>query len=1024
MRPILPILTLCFSLLTASGATSSKPAPPANLPPAIKGPVDFVRDIQPLFAARCYSCHGAETQQHGLRLDHKPDALVGGDDGRVILPGNSAASRLIHYVAGLAPEKRMPRKGTPLTAHEIGTLRAWIDAGAPWPDSAAGTPRRTSAHWSFTAPRRPAVPAVSNAAWIRNPIDHFILARLEKSGLTPSPEADRHTLLRRLCLDLTGLPPSPEQLRQFLADTSAKACENLVERLLESPHYGERWARHWLDLAHYADSDGYEKDSPRPYAYVYRNWVIRSLNRDQPFDQFTHEQLAGDLLPNATTEQKLGTGFLRQTLTNKEGGVDQEEFRCRAIVDRVGTLGSVWLGLTLACAECHAHKYDPFSQRDFYQLYAFFNDASERDLPAPQPAELNRYQAAKSAWDSENSRLQTALTNHLARVQPARLAAWEEGVRKHHGQWSLLEPAKLTSANGTTLRAGGDRIVEATGANPATDTYTVEFTTELKAITGFRLEVFPDTGKTKTVGRSTSGNFVLAGFSAKLVPRNGPSQPVALQNANSDFAQGKYTAARAIDGSLDTGWAVLPQTKVSHSAVFETRADLNVPAGTRLVITLDQRHGTSHTIARFRLSTTTSPRPLQADPTPDTIAALVQIPAPRRTPAQTAQLQTYFRDQLDLDLRKLNETIRLHATREPKPPTTTAAVLLREDKPRKTHIHVRGDFLRPGAEVSPDTPAILPALKSRAIRPDRLDLARWLTDPTHPLTTRVTANHYWKHLLGRPLVKTENDFGTRGEPPTHPELLDWLATELPRLGWSRKAFIKLIVTSATYRQSSNHRPELESTDPLNTLLARQNRFRLEAESIRDASLAVSGLLAPTIGGPSVYPPLPRDIPALGYASSLTWPLSTGPDRYRRGLYIFFQRTVPYPMLTTFDAPDSNAPCTRRDRSNTPLQSLTLLNDPVFFECAQALGIRMHTLAPTAPDRIRLAFERALGRPPDATELSRLAALYESQFTLLSSDPERAARILGTNKVHADAAQAACVIVARVLLNLDEFLTRE
>ena len=1015
---------LGLALAQASAAAPARPPEVARLPPATKAPVDFVRDVLPLLSARCHACHGSEKQKGGLRLDNKGDALSGGDDGRVLVPGKSAESKLIHLVGGLVPDQLMPREGPPLTPKEIGVLRAWIDVGAPWPEAAAGSGRRKVDHWSFKTPVRPPPPVVTNSAWVRNPIDNFVLARLEKEGIAPSPEADKHTLLRRLSLDLTGLPPTPAEVRLFVADPSPKAYEALVDRLLASPHFGERWARHWLDLAHYADSDGYEKDSPRPFAYVYRDWVIRSLNRDQPFDQFTIEQIAGDLLPNATAEQKLATGFQRQTLTNKEGGVDQEEFRRKAVVDRVGTLGTVWLGVTLACAECHAHKYDPFSQRDFYQLYAFFNDASERDLPAPQPPELARYDAAKRAWDTEAARLKSDLADHLKNVLPARVIAWEDTLKKSLAPWTPLEPRKLTSAGGATLKAHGDRIIEVTGTNAATDTYTVEIATELKGVTGFRLEAFPDTGKTKTVGRSARGNFVLSEFSVKLLAKDGAPRAVALQNASSDFAQGKYTAAHAIDGNSETGWAVAPQTNQAHAAVFETREPLAVPAGARLIFTLDQRNGTAHTLARFRLSATTSPRPLKADTTPDALVTILALPAARRTAPQNEQLHQYYRDEFDPDFRKLNDRIAQHAAQQPKPPATTAAVLLKEEKGRKTHVHVRGDFLRPGGEVTPDTPGVLPPLTARGPRPDRFDLARWLVDPAHPLTARVTANQHWTHLFGRALVKTENDFGTRGERASHPELLDWLATELPRLGWSRKAFLKLIVTSATYRQISDSRSELEIRDPLNLLLARQNRFRLEAETVRDACLAVSGLLVPAIGGPSVRPPLPSDIAALGYASAIQWPQSTGDDRYRRGLYIFFQRTVPFPMLMIFDAPDSNASCTRRERSNTPLQALTLLNDRVFFECAQTLGGRMHAAATDISQRLQHGFERSLGRPPASAELERLTSLYESQKQRLAAQPERAARILGTAKATDAIDQAACVALARVILNLDEFLTRE
>lgn len=628
-----------------------------------------------------------------------------------------------------------------------------MSSGSP---NAVASPKETHAsasnsptnHWSFQPVQRPEIPAVSNPAWVRQPIDAFVLSRLEKESLQPSPEADRATLIRRLSLDLLGLPPRADDVADFVADDHPGAYEALVDRLLASPHFGEQWGRHWLDLARYADSDGYEKDSVRPYAWRYRDWVIDAINRDVPFDQFTWEQLAGDLLPDTLPASRIATGFHRNTLTNKEGGVDQEEFRCKAVADRVSTTATVWLGLTVGCAECHDHKYDPISQRDFFQLFAFFNNADEKDVEAP-----------------------------------------------------TTEDAKAK-----------------------------------------------------------------------------------------------------------------------------------------------------------------------------------------------------------------------------------AQVLEQAAKPRKTHTHVRGDFLRLGEEVRPGTLSVLPPMQVRGAEADRLDLAHWLTHPSNPLTRRVTVNRMWGHLFGRPLVATTDDFGRRGERPAHPELLDWLADELLRLGWSRKALIRALVTSSTYRQSSRVRGDQLVRDPLNILVSRQDRIRLMAENVRDAALAASGLLVERVGGPSVRPPLPADIAALGYADSVKWLESQGADRYRRGLYTLFQRTVPYPMLMTFDAPDANVTCTRRERSNTPLQALTLLNDPVFFECARALGRHVFLEEPrqTSAQRIRRAFELCLSRTPTGPEWERLHRLGTDQSALLEQNPGSAESIAGEEILSpGDAREAAALIaVCRMILNLDEFVTRE
>lgn len=781
-----------FLLLTTIAAAFAAEPTTDKLPAAAARPVDFTSDIRPIFEKFCLSCHGTDKQLSGFRLDREGDALRGGDSGKAFEPGKSAESLLVKYIAGLDPDILMPPEGEQLTREQIALVRGWIDQGAQWGAETAGTGAKPSRHWSFQPVQRPAPPTVKKEGWVRNYIDRFILARLESEQTAPSPEADRRTQIRRLSLDLLGLPPTPEQVETFVGDVRPNAYELLVEELLESPHFGERWGRHWLDLARYADSDGYEKDAPRPYAWRYRHWVIDAINRDLPFNQFTVEQLAGDLLPDATLDQKIATGFHRNTLTNKEGGVDPEEFRVAAVVDRVNTTGAVWLGLTLGCAQCHSHKYDPITLREYYGLFAFFNQGQEADLAAPLP-------------------------------------------------------------------------------------------TDARAISPVILEI-----------------------------------------------------------------------------------------------------------------------------------------EPRRT----------------------------------------------------THVMIRGDFLRTGDEVSPHTPEILPPLGVAAGQtPSRLDLARWLVHPQNPLTPRVVMNRVWKHLLGQALVPSVEDFGSRGDLPSHPELLDWLAAEFtlptlemlppPRAGavpvfrgpWSLKRMIKIITCSATYRQSSSPRLELQDRDPKNTWLARQNRFRVEGEVVRDLALAASGLLKSSIGGPSVRPKQPPGVSELTYAGSARWIESAGSDRYRRGMYTWFQRTSPFPMLTTFDAPDSNVTCTRRERSNTPLQSLTLLNDPVFVECAQALGRRVFLDQPTDPGlRWSRLFALGLSRPPASDEKQLLQQLFEAFRNELAKQPVLVENLIGTpggteepegisnetastttpngsNPVagftpEQKANLAATVAVARVVLNLDEFVTRE
>ncbi len=1024
-------------VLTA-GALSPAAVDPGKLPPAADIKVDFARDVQPIFAEFCHKCHGEEKSRGSLRLHDKAAAFEGGDRGPAFIPGKSAESTLIQAVSGLDEELVMPPKGDRLTAKQVGVLRAWIDQGAKWPDApATDKPKpnegkkkgKTVDHWAFQPIRRPDEPALRNWNWVRNPIDEFVLARLEAEGIEPSPEADRATLVRRLSLDLTGLPPTPEQVDAFLSDDSDEAYDRVVDELLASPHYGEHWGRHWLDLARYADSDGYEKDNIRPHAWRYRNWVIDAFNRDLPFDRFTIEQLAGDLLPNPTLDQKVATGFHRNTLTNTEGGVDQEEYRVRAVVDRVNTTGTVWLGLTVNCVECHTHKYDQIEHREYYRLFAFFNSSNEVNVPAPLPAETTAYEQAKAAFDKAHAPLVAAVSNYKPKLA-AKLPAWEKSLGDTKVTWTPLDPVGFVSAGGASFTKRDDGSLVVGGNRPIKDKYTVVATTKLEGITGFRLETLTEPSlPRKGPGRTDSGNFVLSEFTAQSAPLADPSsaKPVPFDGAHADREQDGFAIASATDGKPKTGWAIGAgdgDTNTDRSAVFVAKDDVGLDGGTTLTFTLDQQYGSAHTIGRFRLLATTTPR--KALRLPDRVRAALAVPAEKRTQKQQPALTEYY-GTIDPEMVRLTQTVLEHDKQAPKPPNTQAQVIAERDPTRKTHVHIRGDFLRKGAEVQPGTLEVLHAFEPRNGQPDRIDLAHWLLDPANPLTRRVTVNRIWQHLFGQGLVTTVEDFGTRGEPPTHPKLLDWLATELSDRGWSTKEMIRHIVRSATYRQSSHARPELVDRDPKNLLLARQNRLRLSAETVRDAYLAASGLLSRRIGGPSVRPPLPGDVAALGYANSVKWKESPGADKYRRGMYIFFQRTVPYPMLTTFDAPDSNVTCARRERSNTPLQALTLLNDPVFVECAQALAKRATNEANGATDtRIRRLIRLCLGRVPADDEVARLVQLRDEIRTLCRQNSEATVQLAGNHRPEgvepADA--AAWTAVARTVLNLDEFITRE
>ncbi len=820
-------------------------------------PVDFARDVQPMLAAHCHKCHGPAKQESGFRLDSAGALLLGGNSGAAVVAGKADESLLIQAVSGSEEVAKMPPKGPGLEPAQIAILKRWVDEGAKVPRASASAElERKTDHWSFQPLADPQPPPVKNIASVRNPIDAFVLARLEAAGLQLAPEADKATLIRRVCLDLLGLPPSVEQIDEFFSDRANDAYERLVDRLLGSPHYGEHWARHWLDVARYADSNGYTIDSGRSI-WKYRDWVIGALNRDLPFDQFTIEQLAGDMLSGAQLDQQIATGFHRNTLVNEEGGTDPEQFRIEAVVDRVSTTGAAFLGLTLGCARCHDHKYDPISQRDFYRLFAIFNNADEPMLQVPT---------------DQQAKEMPALLAEIAQVEK-RLAEVDANSAGRQADWE----GKLSA--GAEINGGGSATAGA-----------------------------PD------------------------VPKLAPAVREALAT-----------------------------------------------------------------------------------------------PAPQRTPEQSEALKLEFQKVDPERVPLATRIVELKQSQKQMTASITTTLVLRERaKPRETHIHVRGDFLHPGALVQPGVPAVLPPIVPRGDQPDRLDFARWLVDPRNPLTPRVTVNRIWQAYFGQGLVGTENDFGLQGDRPTHPQLLDWLARRLIENGWSFKAMHRVIVTSATYRQSSGMRADLSAADPYNKLLGRQQRLRLEAETIRDSALAASGMLSREIGGPGVYPPQPQGIYRFTQQVKF-WGENKDSDRYRRGMYTYFWRSSPYPFLKTFDAPDAVVACTRRPRSNTPLQALTLANDRAFYEIAQGFASRLMA-EPAAGDnqRIRTAFRRCLTREPTAEELSSLGEYFAAQRKRFDDAPQDVDLVAPSNVPSGfDRSQAAgWTMLARVLLNLDEFITRE
>lgn len=1011
--------TWAWAALAAAGAAQA----------AEPGAVDYEAAVRPILAERCYTCHSAEAQKGGLRLDHKPLALQGGDSGAVLIPGQASASALFERITSDDPAKRMPPKGAPLAPEQIETLRAWIDAGAPWPEPSDGPATVISDHWAFKPIQRVEAPAVKDASWPANAIDAFVLARLEAEGAAPSPQADQTTLMRRLHFDLTGLPPTPEEARAFLEDDGPYAYERLVSRLLASPHFGERWGRHWLDLARYADSDGYEKDSVRPYAYRYRDWVIDAFNRDLPYDRFVIEQLAGDLLPNASLDQRIATGFHRNTLTNREGGIDPEEDRVKQAADRADTTAAVFLGLTMGCAQCHTHKYDPITQREYYEFFAFFNRAQEADIAAPLPGEVQAYETAKARWDGEVAKANAAIAEYRPELAKS-LPAWEAELNLPGRGWEVADPISYLSAGGATLEELDDKSVLAKGDSPANDVYTVVIKVMETEVRAIRLEAMtheslPSGGP----GRGPSGNFDLREFTVTASPVNDPQAavPVKIVSATADFAEPELVIENAIDGDPETGWAIYTKDDMNQTrtANFVFEKPVGFPLGTIFSFTLDHRRGRAHNIGRMRLAyTTVDPSVLAI---PDAAFDALRTPPDQRSEEQQIAAVDYF-GLNDAKMRELKAKLQGLLDVEPAPPSAKAQAIVAAADPPQTYIHLRGDFLSRGDVVAPATLAVLQPMRAKNETPNRLDLAEWIVDPANPLTARVQVNRIWAYLFGRGLVATPEDFGTQGEPPTHPELLDWLASEYVARGWSTKDLIRLIVSSSAYRQASAVREDLWERDPYNKLLARQNRFRVEAEIVRDAWLHASGLLHPVVGGPSVRPQLPAGVAMLGFADQVRWEESPAPDKHRRGIYIHFQRTVPYPTLMNFDCPDSNVTAAGRQRSNTPLQALNTLNGPAFFECAQTLGNRVYDegLASDS-ERIDRMFRICLTRDPIAAERDRLLAFVQDQRAIFERSGADAAVGFASNAPNENAEavdRATMVALARVIMNLDEFITRE
>ncbi len=1021
-KPLLVVWGLTFTAWTCSQAADQPDF--SKLPPAASKQIDFVKDIQPIFKEHCYSCHGEQRQKGGLRWDVKQVALKGGDRGVEFVPGKSAESRMIQAVSGLDPDFVMPEKGSRLSAEQVGLLRAWVDQGAHWPDGVDPVKYVDKKdHWSFKGPVRAEVPAAKG--WGRNAIDGFVYAKLQEQKLRPSPEADKTTLIRRLSLDLTGLPPTLKEIDDFLADKSSNAYEKLVDRLLSSPHYGEKWGRHWLDAARYADTNGYEKDLPRTI-WPYRDWVINAFNNDMPFDQFTIEQLAGDLLPKPTLQQKVATGFFRNSMINEEGGVDPEQFRVEGIIDRMDTMGKAFLGLTINCCQCHNHKFDPISQKEYYQLFAFLNNDDEPELEVPDAEQQSRRDAIKK-------KLAKLADESMAKMSDLdeKMADWEQQMRDIDYDWEVLDPEDYYGGVGTKFEKLKDKSLLALASNPPVSGYSFRCKTSLKNITGFRLEVLADPNLPNDgPGRAANGNFVLTEIFAEATPLNDPTKTnkIVFTNATADFSQPGFPVTTAIDNDITNklGWGGedLPgKRNRNHVAVFELKDPIGFDGGTDIKFDLKQVFGGQHTIGRFRISAISDKRSLRADPLSKEQRQL--LAKKKLSREEKRELFDAYR-RFDDRLAEANKQMDDEQKKWPTVPKTL--VLLAKDDPRETHIFKRGDFKKPLEAVNPGTPAFLHPMPQDG-KTNRLTLAKWIIDKNNPLTARVIVNRMWMHYFGQGLVTTPEDFGTRCDAPSHPELLDWMATEFMNQRWSMKAMHRLIVTSATYRQSSKVTPEVFAVDQYNRWLERGARVRVDAEEIRDVALATSGLLNAKIGGPSVYPVIPDGVMSLAYGSP-KWPTSEGSSLYRRGLYTYWKRSAPYPSQAIFDQPSGEASCVRRVKSNTPLQALTTLNDSAFHECSRALALRILKEG-GADDRGRAiyGFRLCTGRTPDKVELDNLLAMLRDQQNYFENDTAEAIKVALEDKDKIPAKVnvhklAELTMLSRVLLNLDETITKE
>ncbi len=1035
----LPVIVMLAALLAAGHALADSP----------KAKIDYNRDIRPILSDACYACHGPDEEQRkaGLRLDTPEGALAELKDGvKAIVPGAPDESELIFRIEEDDPSIHMPpaKSGKTLTPDQVALIRKWVEQGAAW-----------SSHWAFLPPRRPALPEVSNTTWPRSPIDRFILARLEAEGLQPSPEADRETLIRRVTLDLTGLPPTLSEVDAFVNDRSPNAYEKVVDRLLDSPRYGEHMARFWLDAARYGDTHGLHLDNYREI-WPYRDWVIKAFNDNKPFDQFVIEQTAGDLLPNPTRDQIIATGFNRAHVTTNEGGAIEEEFYVRNVIDRVETNGTVFLGLTIGCARCHDHKYDPIKMRDFYSLFAFFNslDGSEMDgnaakYPPVVQVPTEAQESALKSMDQKIAELRESIRDQVAKT------SYDESIDANlpefvaRADYVWFDDALPPGAQPTNNDSNGKPWDFVTMPEHPVHRGEKSFR---RSAEGQSQHFFTDAKPALKIGE---GDTL---FAYVFIDPTNPPKEIMLQWHTDGWKHRAYWGENLIEYGKDKSTerhhvGPLPVTGKWVRLEVEA-AKVGLKAGSTVSGWAFTQHGGTVYWDTAGLETWT-PQEGQtyetlsswiraqramgaASSLPKELQEIVKLDRSKRSDAQKAKLRDYFVEHAYAKTRSIFDPLHqqladVEKQRNDLNNQISTTLVFKESKPLKpAYILKRGEYDQKGEKVDRKVPAFLPPLPDDAPR-DRLGFAQWLVDPSNPLVARVTVNRFWQQLFGTGLVKTSEDFGSQGEPPSHPELLDWLAVEFREGGWNTKSFLKQIVMSATYRQSSHITNDRLAKDPANRLLSRGPRFRLDAEMLRDQALFLSGLLVEQVGGPSVKPPQPPGLwEAVGYTSSNTakFVADQGNEKvHRRSLYTFWKRTAPPPEMSILDAPSREACTVRRERTNTPLQALMLLNDPQYVEAARGLGERtLREGGSTPEDRITFMFRLVTARRPDDKEFRELIAAYHDLMKTYSENVEAAKKLITTGESKPDATLppnelAAWTMIANLLLNLDEVITK-